>query len=84
MKTNDFPALPGSLDTPARRGEEDRAFLAVVKGTGKLRLEDDDVMSGGEEGEGDVEHHASAAPVVVNNVDESSHKQSNFRYSVSE
>jgi len=79
MKTNDFPALPGSLDTPARRGEEDRAFLAVVKGTGKLRLEDDDVMSGGEEGEGDVEHHAPAAPVVVNNVDESSHKQSNFR-----
>ena len=84
MKTNDFPALPGSRDAPARRGDEDRAFLEVVKGTGKMRFEDDEGVSVAEDVvEVDVEHHApvvaAAAAVELNHVDDSSHKQSNNR-----
>jgi hypothetical protein len=40
MMTNDFPALPGSRETGPAKGEEPRGFLEVVKGTAKLRLED--------------------------------------------
>jgi len=39
MKTNDFPALPGAPD-PTPSNEPSR-FLDVVKGTAKMKLEDD-------------------------------------------
>ena len=72
MKTNDFPALPGSMATGPARGQEDRAFLEVVKGTGKLRLED------GEEVEGEEEAEMSSQPTEI--PEDSSHKQSIVRY----
>ena len=39
MKTNDFPALPGAPD-PTPSNEPSR-FLDVVKGTAKMKLDDD-------------------------------------------
>jgi len=72
MKTNDFPALPGSRDAPARRGEEDRAFLEVVKGTPKMRLEDGEEVFSGDEAE-----VSSQPPADI--PEESSHKQSIVR-----
>ena len=56
--TNDFPALPGSRETGPAKGEEPRGFLEVVKGTAKLRLDD-------QEGEGTF---AGGGPPVEDSV----------------
>ena len=73
MKTNDFPALPGSGEAgQARRGEEDRPFLEVVKGTRALRLEDGEEAGSGEEEEATLTHHTEIP-------EDSSHKQSILR-----
>ena len=58
MMTNDFPALPGSRETGPAKGEEPRGFLEVVKGTAKLRLDD-------QEGEGTI---AGGGPPVEDSV----------------
>ena len=72
-KFGDFPALPGSGEAgQARRGEEDRPFLEVVKRTRALRLEDGEEAGSGEEEEATLTHHTEIP-------EDSSHKQSILR-----
>ena len=78
MKTNDFPALPGAAgggrDSGGSSKHEERGFLDVVKGTGKMKLD-----SGECEGAGAEEVAAGQASTTASSAEESSHELTNHR-----
>jgi len=63
MKTNDFPALPGAPD-PTPSNEPSR-FLDVVKGTAKMKLDDDQDTIPDDINQDDFEEAGTLAPEVA-------------------